>query len=71
VTSALLESPGRLLARPPEGGRRGRGLTLEEHLSGSWRAVEAHGVAECPVCRGRMALADGSATCDGCGSRLC
>jgi hypothetical protein len=68
MTGALLESPGRLSARPPEGGRRG--LTLEQHLSGSWRAVQAHGSAECPVCRGPMTLSGGSARCEGCGSRL-
>jgi hypothetical protein len=70
VTPALLESPARLFASPPEGSRRGGGPTLEEHLAGAWRAVHAHGVAECPVCRGRLTLAGGSASCDGCGSRL-
>jgi len=70
VTGALLESPARLFARPPDGDRRGRGLTLEQHLSGAWRAVQAHGAAECPVCRGPMTLSGGSARCEGCGSRL-
>ncbi len=70
MTGALLDSPARLFARPPDGDPRGRGLTLEQHLSGAWRAVQAHGAAECPVCRGPMTLSGGSARCEGCGSRL-
>ena len=34
----------------PDGGH----VTLEERLGRTWRALEIHGIAECPLCRSRM-----------------
>jgi hypothetical protein len=71
VTTALLESPVSLFAEArrsrPAGGR---GTTLEERLEGVWRAVQADGRAECPVCRSAMRPEAGLARCGGCGSTL-
>jgi hypothetical protein len=71
MTTALLESPTRMFGEsagdpPPAGGR----ATLEERLRETWRALNAHGAAECPVCRSRMMFRDGSGECGSCGSRL-
>jgi hypothetical protein len=71
MTAALLDSPVRLLTEargpaPPSGGR----MTLEERLTGTWRALHADGVAECPLCRSRMTLHQGSGACGSCGTRL-
>jgi hypothetical protein len=50
-----------------DGGR----LTLEQRLEGVWEGLHAAGVADCPVCGGRMeGVGDGSARCGGCGSSL-
>ena len=50
-----------------DGGR----LTLEQRLDGVWEGLHAAGVADCPVCGGRMkGGADGAARCAGCGSSL-
>jgi hypothetical protein len=50
-----------------DGGR----LTLEQRLDGVWEGLRAAGVADCPVCGGRMAGAGGGAAhCGGCGSTL-
>jgi hypothetical protein len=71
VSTALLESPLSLFGQAhrsrPAGGR---GLTLEERLEAAWRAVQAEGVAECPVCHERMHAGGGAARCAGCGSTL-
>ena len=52
-------------ARPVGGGR----LTLEQRLDGVWEGLRADGVAECPVCHGRME-GPGPARCRDCGSEL-
>ena len=50
-----------------DGGR----LTLEQRLDGVWEGLHAAGVAECPVCGGRMEDDGGdSGRCGGCGSTL-
>jgi hypothetical protein len=46
-----------------DGGR----LTLEQRLDGVWEGLRAAGVAECPICAGRM---DAAGRCGGCGSTL-
>ena len=53
-------------ARAPDGGR----LTLERRIARVWEGLTAAGVAECPVCTGRMRLADGVGRCGRCGSAL-
>lgn len=77
MTTALLESPARLFAEPGEPTPVDSGSgTLEEQLARAWRSLQACGVAQCPVCRSRMALAEGDrgsgrdAECVDCGSRL-
>ena len=46
-------------------------LTLEQRLDGVWEGLHAAGVAECPVCGGRMEDDGGdSGRCGGCGSSL-
>jgi hypothetical protein len=71
MTTALLESPLSLFGEArrlrPAGGR---GITLEELLESTLRSAHAGGVAECPVCRGRMHAEDGAVRCSGCGSAL-
>jgi tRNA(Ile2) C34 agmatinyltransferase TiaS len=71
MTAALLTSPPSLFAAARRSGPADRrGVTLEERLEWSWRAVQAEGRAECPVCRAGM-RSDGSvARCSGCGSKL-
>ncbi|MEA2422156.1 MAG: hypothetical protein QOF55_1255 [Thermoleophilaceae bacterium] len=50
-----------------DGGR----LTLEQRLDGVWEGLHAAGVAQCPLCEGRMESdGDGLARCGGCGSSL-
>ena len=50
-----------------DGGR----LTLEQRLDGVWEGLHAAGVAECPVCGGRMVDDGGDGGhCGGCGSSL-
>jgi hypothetical protein len=71
MTTAMLESPLSLFAQTrrslPAGGR---GITLEERLESTLRSAQAHGVAECPVCRAGMQAEGGVARCSGCGSTL-
>jgi tRNA(Ile2) C34 agmatinyltransferase TiaS len=71
MTSALLESPLSLFgeARPVRAAG-GRGITLEERLESALRSVHAEGVAECPVCHGRMHAEAAAARCSRCGSTL-
>ncbi len=48
----------------------GGGLTLGQTLDRVWEGLHAAGVAECPVCHGRMtAGATAPARCGDCGSR--
>ena len=54
--------------RPTE--RSGGGLTLEERLSGTWRAALEGAEPACPVCGGTMRAASQAAECTSCGSRL-
>jgi hypothetical protein len=72
MTTALLESPLSLFgeARRSPAPAGGRGVTLEERLETAWRAVQADGLAECPVCRAAMRREGAAGTCTGCGSTL-
>jgi hypothetical protein len=71
MTTALLERPLSLFAEArrvrPAGGR---GITLEELLESALRSAQAGGLAECPVCNGRMHAAEDAARCSGCGSTV-
>jgi ribosomal protein L37AE/L43A len=50
-----------------DGGR----LTLEQRLDGVWEGLHAAGVADCPICGGRMeGTGDGAGRCGSCGSTL-
>ena len=66
--SALLEAPAPLFASasPADGPRP----TLEELLESRWRAVNAEGEADCPVCHAAMHLEGEHARCGGCGTAL-
>jgi hypothetical protein len=71
MTAALVDSPVRLFGEAagpvrPSGGR----MTLEERLTGTWRALQTEGVTECPACRSRMTLREGSGVCCSCGTRI-
>ncbi|MDQ3588443.1 MAG: hypothetical protein M3350_02255 [Actinomycetota bacterium] len=57
--------PETLASRHPGGG-----VTLEESLSRVWEGLHADGVADCPVCRGRMERGPGDGHCVDCGSSL-
>jgi hypothetical protein len=51
-------------------------LTLDELITGVWEGLAVRGAVDCPVCASPMALSshgDGkqTASCLGCGSRLC
>ena len=49
----------------------GGGLTLEERLDRVWEGLSAAGVAQCPVCRGRLErTAPCAGICRSCGSSL-
>jgi hypothetical protein len=62
-----LERLPRARSHCSDGGR----LTLEQRLDGVWEGLHAAGVADCPICGGRMEGAGhGSARCGGCGSTL-
>jgi hypothetical protein len=72
MTPALLESPLPLFGesrRPDRAGGRG-GLTLEERLTRTLRAVQTDAVAECPVCRSAMRPEGATGRCTGCWSTL-
>jgi hypothetical protein len=43
------------------------GVTLEDVVLGAWEELVAEGVAECPVCGGRVSMLAG---CGDCGSEL-
>ena len=50
-----------------DGGR----LTLEQRLEGVWEGLHAAGVADCPMCGGRMEdTGDDSGRCGGCGTSI-
>jgi tRNA(Ile2) C34 agmatinyltransferase TiaS len=68
MTTALLESPLSLFGQARAAG--GHGITLEERLESALRSVHAEGLAECPVCRGRMEAEGAAARCSRCGSTL-
>jgi hypothetical protein len=81
--AALAERPQRLFVDPPprvgstgvgrpHGSSNGGRLTLEQRLDGVWEGLHAEGVAECPLCRGRMArgAGAGAATCADCGASM-
>jgi hypothetical protein len=60
-------------ARPEDTARRrfaGSGLALEERIGGVWEALITTGMADCPVCRGRMERAAKQGICTSCGSIL-
>jgi hypothetical protein len=67
MSSALMEAPTALFATAAAGGRR---PTLEELLESRWRAVNAAGQADCPVCHATMHLEGEQARCGGCGTTL-
>jgi hypothetical protein len=67
MSTALMEAPTALFAAAAAGGRR---PTLEELLESRWRAVNAAGEADCPVCQARMHLDGEQARCGGCGTTL-
>ena len=56
-----------MVLSPGAGGRR---PTLEELLESRWRAVNAEGEADCPVCHATMHLEGEQARCGGCGAAL-
>ena len=71
MTAALLESTAELFSdagceQRPQCGC----VTLEERLESAWCGVRAAGVAECPVCYGRLVRRAGEGECEGCGARL-
>jgi hypothetical protein len=62
-----LERLGRERHNCSDGGR----LTLEQRLDDVWEGLRAAGVADCPVCGGRMeGTGRGAGSCGGCGSTL-
>jgi hypothetical protein len=71
MNATLLDLPSRPRPAPASstqpGGRR---VTLEERLQSACRGLHAQGVAECPVCGGRMTVGAGGGECGGCGARL-
>ena len=54
------------------GASAGGRLTLGQLLDGVWEGLHAGGAAECPVCRGQMTSAAGTAAarCGDCGTTL-
>jgi hypothetical protein len=49
----------------------GGGLTLEQRLDGVWEGLHAAGVADCPLCGGRMEdSGEDSGRCGGCGTSI-
>lgn len=71
MSTALLQPPARLFGESPRrAGSGGRPMTLEERLRATWRAVNAEGVADCPLCGSRMRLRGTDAECGSCGTRL-
>ncbi len=71
MSTALLDPPARLFGESPLAAARSGGrLTLEERLTGLWRAANADGAADCPLCGSAMVLRDAAAECGSCGSRL-
>lgn len=71
MSTVVLEPPARLFGESqplaaPSGGR----ITLEERLRATWRAANAEGAADCPLCGSRMTLRDAAAECGSCGTRL-
>jgi tRNA(Ile2) C34 agmatinyltransferase TiaS len=50
-----------------DGGR----LTLEQRLEGVWEGLHAAGVADCPLCGGRMEdTGEDTGRCGGCGTAI-
>jgi len=50
-----------------DGGR----LTLEQRLDGVWEGLHAAGVADCPLCGGRMEdTGEDTGRCGGCGTSI-
>jgi hypothetical protein len=71
MSTALLERSAGLFSQSPwEGAASGRRVTLEERLRATWRAANAEGFADCPLCGSRMTLRDAGAECGSCGARL-
>jgi hypothetical protein len=67
MSSALMEAPTALFAAAAAGGRR---PTLEELLESRWRAANAEGETDCPICHATMHLDGEQARCGGCGTAL-
>jgi hypothetical protein len=71
MSAALVEPPARLFAPSPwDAAASGRRVTLEERLSAIWRAANAEGSADCPLCGSRMTFRDAAAECGSCGTCL-
>jgi hypothetical protein len=71
MSTALLEPPARLFGESPcRAAHSGGRMTLEERLRDTWRAVNAEGAADCPLCGSRMTVRDAAAECGSCGTRL-
>jgi hypothetical protein len=71
MSTALVAPPALLFGRSPwDAAASGRRATLEERLRVTWRAANAEGSADCPLCGSRMTLRDAAAECGSCGTRL-
>jgi hypothetical protein len=71
MSTALVEPPARLFGQSPwDAAASGRRVTLEERLRATWRAANAEGSADCPLCGSRRTLRDAGAECGSCGTRL-
>jgi hypothetical protein len=70
MTTALMGRPLSFFADTRGLHSGGRRLTLEQRLQGAWEGLRADGIADCPVCRARMAVREGGGACGGCGAQL-
>jgi hypothetical protein len=71
MSTAVLEPAARHLGESPlSAARSGGRITLEERLRATWRAANAEGAADCPLCGSRMTLSAAAAECGSCGTRL-
>jgi hypothetical protein len=71
VTAAVLDAPGPTSGEArSSAARAGGSVTLEERLQSAWRALQAAGAAECPLCGGEMTLHGGAGECGGCGAKM-
>ena len=70
MTASTMELAPAEAAGRVEAGRSGHGrpsrLTLEDLVLGAWEDLGAHGLADCPVCRGALEPQG----CRACGAQL-